>query len=799
MARPSASAAQRAARGRCRRPSGDEQPVVAVDVGRRPAARPPRAPRRCRPCRSTRPAAARATGRRWRCSSGITIVSLSRPAAHAGGHHRGQPGGGVAARRSPAGGRPCAPPSRAGRRRRRRPAAPARGRSATAPSSARRCRAGSRTWRRSPARAARAARSLPGSVITAKRAGSGWRSQAHARWLRVSSVEPDLDAATCSVRSGGSSRAEPGDRGRVGGVEHVEGRAPRRVGAACGPPPRGTGSTRPCPPAARGRRRRPAPRTRAAGPRGGPHVGHDGQPARAGRRSRSGRHARACGRAPRARGTASRSASSARAAAVSLGERSEAVGGVVERHVVTCYQPTGPARTGSAPRNCGGRDRCRSTVAEPWRRLHESVTTRPATPRRPDRRRRSRRREPPGHRSSVTGGSSRSRPRSRCRSIWLGYGTDLDIGFVLDSAARASATSTTRPPAIPACRSSRRSSGCSTRWAGTSSSTWRRAGALLAAVLGVARLVTAWGHDNGDLVALAFLASPIVLVSGTQTADFVWAVAFLVWGALLLVRHRPVAAGVLLALALGAAQLDGAGRRGPVRRRGVGSRRASWRCSRRGGDRSAGGAAVRPGVAVVRPHVRLPRRHRRLGVAVDNSGWLAAQELRGRRAGADRGSRSWPCPPLVRSLRNFGRDPMLRFAVLALLVTEVLFLRMPWKPAHLVPSMLAMALWIAASERNRRPFLWLVIGAMVLNGGGDLPPVHRRRARFDGRRRLRAHADLGLARERRPLPGRVHGRAAPARIGGVGLHARTDARPGPRRPRASSARPRPSRRAEVLH
>ena len=73
-------------------------------------------------------------------------------------------------------------------------------------------------------------------------------------------------------------------------------------------------------------------------------------------------------------------------------------------------------------------------------------------------------------------------------------------------------------------------------------------------------------------------------------------------------------------------------------------------------------------------------------------------------------------PALVRSLRNFGRDPMLRFAVLALLVTEVLFLRMPWKPAHLVPSMLAMALWIAASERNRRPFLWLVIGAMVLNG-----------------------------------------------------------------------------------
>src|SRR5829696_1368107 len=49
--------------------------------------------------------------------------------------------------------------------------------------------------------------SLPGSVMTAKRAGSGWRSQAQARWLRVSNVEPDLDAATCSVRSGDSSAA----------------------------------------------------------------------------------------------------------------------------------------------------------------------------------------------------------------------------------------------------------------------------------------------------------------------------------------------------------------------------------------------------------------------------------------------------------------------------------------------------------------------------------------------------------------------------------------------------------------
>jgi hypothetical protein len=73
-------------------------------------------------------------------------------------------------------------------------------------------------------------------------------------------------------------------------------------------------------------------------------------------------------------------------------------------------------------------------------------------------------------------------------------------------------------------------------------------------------------------------------------------------------------------------------------------------------------------------------------------------------------------PALARSLRRFGTDPMLRFAVLGLLATELLFLRMPWKPAHLVPSLLALVLWIGASARNRRPFLWVLVAAMALNG-----------------------------------------------------------------------------------
>jgi hypothetical protein len=73
-------------------------------------------------------------------------------------------------------------------------------------------------------------------------------------------------------------------------------------------------------------------------------------------------------------------------------------------------------------------------------------------------------------------------------------------------------------------------------------------------------------------------------------------------------------------------------------------------------------------------------------------------------------------PALFRSLRRWGDDPMVRFAVLGLVATELLFLRMPWKPAHLVPCLFAIVLWIGASDRNGRRFLWLLVGAMVLNG-----------------------------------------------------------------------------------
>ena len=73
-------------------------------------------------------------------------------------------------------------------------------------------------------------------------------------------------------------------------------------------------------------------------------------------------------------------------------------------------------------------------------------------------------------------------------------------------------------------------------------------------------------------------------------------------------------------------------------------------------------------------------------------------------------------PALVRSLGRWSDDPLVRFGALGFLATQIMFLLFPWKPAHLLPSLLTLVLWIAASERNRRPYLWVLVAAVAVNG-----------------------------------------------------------------------------------
>lgn len=298
--------------------------------------------------------------------------------------------------------------------------------------------------------------------------------------------------------------------------------------------------------------------------------------------------------------------------------------------------------------------------------------------------------------------------------LWLGYGTDLDVGDVLAAGGRIRDLdyAPSRNPGVPVVEAI---VAVLDPVGGHVLINLATAVALAATVLGIGRLVRAWGHDNGDLVALAFLASPIVLISGTQTADFVWAAAFLTWGGVMLVRGHPVPAGLLFALTLGSrssslvlitALLVAVG----------------WDAATRRRTFIAAAVAV-PSAALLYVPVWLSY-DRSLAFLDATDGWVSLPNNLARfllKNYAVAGVAlivvlAAATPALVRSLRNWGTDPMLRFAVLGLIATEFLFLRMPWKPAHLVPSLLALVLWVGASDRNRRPFLWVLIAAMALNG-----------------------------------------------------------------------------------
>ncbi len=298
--------------------------------------------------------------------------------------------------------------------------------------------------------------------------------------------------------------------------------------------------------------------------------------------------------------------------------------------------------------------------------------------------------------------------------FWLGYGTDIDVGYVLlaGDRIRNGDYAPSRNPGVPVVETI---VGVLDPVGGHILVNLATVGALAFTVVGIARLVRAWGHDNGDLVALAFLASPVTLIAGTSTGDFIWALAFFVWGALAHLRSRSLLAGVLFGLAIGSrsstlllvvAFLVADGWDRAYRRRCL----------------ATAALALPLGAAMFIPSWLAYDGS--FGFLTATEGWRGFANNVGRLAVKNYAAAglvlvvvvALALPPLVRSLRRWNVDPLLRFAVLGLVVTEALFLQVPWKLAHLIPCLVALVLWVAASERNRRPFLWLMIGAIALNG-----------------------------------------------------------------------------------
>ncbi len=71
-------------------------------------------------------------------------------------------------------------------------------------------------------------------------------------------------------------------------------------------------------------------------------------------------------------------------------------------------------------------------------------------------------------------------------------------------------------------------------------------------------------------------------------------------------------------------------------------------------------------------------------------------------------------PVLLAGLRLARTSVLVRFTVLVAVVAELLFLRFPWKPVHLLPVLLCLAVLLAASPRTRTWHVGALLASQVL-------------------------------------------------------------------------------------
>jgi hypothetical protein len=299
--------------------------------------------------------------------------------------------------------------------------------------------------------------------------------------------------------------------------------------------------------------------------------------------------------------------------------------------------------------------------------------------------------------------------------LWMGYGTDIDVHNVLRVAPRLRDLDyfPSRTPGVPVFEAI---TAVFEPVGGHLLLNLLSAAAAGATVVGLARLVRAWGHErNADLVALALFASPLTIIAATSLVDFIWALVFFVWAANAHLKDRPWLAGILFALSIGCRLSSGF----LVIAFLVAD---AWDPAHRRRSLQTGALALPLGVLLFVPS----------WLAYDRTLDFLHNEEGFRSVGNNLGRFTYKSysavgivailvllvavPALWAALRRWRDDPMLRFAVLGFLGSEALYFVMPWKMAHLLPSLLTLLLWVAASRMNQRRYLWVLVGALALNG-----------------------------------------------------------------------------------
>jgi hypothetical protein len=299
--------------------------------------------------------------------------------------------------------------------------------------------------------------------------------------------------------------------------------------------------------------------------------------------------------------------------------------------------------------------------------------------------------------------------------VFLGYGTDLDVANVLragESALDGDYRMVRSPGAAPYEVATRLLD--------------RLGGPILVNLVAVAfGLLALWcvhrllerSGARWPVLATAVLAcNPWFWVASTSLGDFTWALALGLAGVAAAQADRRVLAGILFGLGVGC-------------RPSTGLLALAWLVAERSGDE----AERRPWSDTLRTAGTLVV----VGVACFVPSWLAADRsldflrddlgFAGWRVHAGRflvknlatatipgaavlivGSRR-----LLAGVARWRDSALVRFAVLAVVLTELSFLRFPFKPLHLLPVVAAVALLVGTAPLARRRWITVLIVAQL--------------------------------------------------------------------------------------
>jgi len=298
----------------------------------------------------------------------------------------------------------------------------------------------------------------------------------------------------------------------------------------------------------------------------------------------------------------------------------------------------------------------------------------------------------------------------------LGYGTDVDITNVLRSGESLldGEYRYSRPPGTLPYEAL---VGVLDRFAGPTAIGLASVAMAVVLLGALADLVAgAYGESRARIAVVVVGTQPWFLLAATSLGEYVFALGLLLLGVLAARCDRRVWAGIAFATAIAFRSTTAVLVAAHLAAELLGPRRAV----RRRDVVRTGIVTVLLGLAWFVPAwLSVGRTSRFLVNEFETTGFVA---LVGRWGVKNIGFFGLPAllvlavslPVLLAAARQWRGDVLVRFAVLAATGAEALFLRFPWKPVHLLPVLVCVALLVAASPRTRPVHVIALVGAQLL-------------------------------------------------------------------------------------